>query len=70
MSLGYSYIEVIKNSYDSTGVLDVCLLVKRSIKKLLSTLVESDSKAPFLIATTPRCRGGRCSFPWIALLYS
>ena len=28
-----------------------------------------DPKAPFLIATTPRCRGGHYSFPWIAPLY-
>ena len=34
----------------------------------LATLVEGDSKAPFSIATTPRCRGGRYSFPWIAIL--
>ena len=32
------------------------------------TLVEGDPKAPFSIATTPRCRGGRYSFPWIAPL--
>ena len=35
----------------------------------LATLVEGDLKAPFSIATIPRCRGGRYSFPWIALLY-
>ena len=29
----------------------------------LATVVEGDQKAPFLIATTPRCRGGRYSFP-------
>ena len=28
-----------------------------------------DPKAPFTIATTPRCRGGCYAFPWIALLY-
>ena len=33
------------------------------------TVVEGDSKAPFSIATTPRCRGGLYSFPWIAQLY-
>ena len=33
------------------------------------TIVEGDPKAPFSIATTPRCRGGRYSFPWIAPLY-
>ena len=31
--------------------------------------LEGDSKAPFSIATTPRCRGGRNSFPRIAPFY-
>ena len=31
--------------------------------QLLATIVEGDPKAPFSIATTPRCRGGRYSFP-------
>ena len=35
----------------------------------LVTLVEGDPKAPFSIATTPKCWGGRYSFPWIAPLY-
>ena len=35
----------------------------------LATIVEGDPKAPFSIATTPKCRGGRYSFPWIAPLY-
>ena len=30
----------------------------------LATIVEGDPKAPFSIATTPRCSGGRYSFPW------
>ena len=34
----------------------------------LVTLVEGDPKAPFSIATTPRCRGGHCSILWIAPL--
>ena len=29
----------------------------------MATIVEGDPKAPFSIATTPRCRGGRYSFP-------
>ena len=41
----------------------------KNINKVkLATLVEGDQKALFLIATTPRCRGGRCSFSWIAPL--
>ena len=35
--------------------------------KKLATIVEGNPKAPFSIATTPRCRGGRYSFP--GLLY-
>ena len=34
-----------------------------------ATVVEGDQKAPFSIATTLRCRGGRYSFPWNAPLY-
>ena len=36
---------------------------------MLVTVVEGDQKAPSSIATTPRCRGGSYSFPWIAPLY-
>ena len=32
-------------------------------------VVESGTKAPFLIVTTPWCNGGRYSFPRIAPLY-
>ena len=32
----------------------------------MATIVEGNPKAPFSIATTPRCRGGRYSFPgWL-----
>ena len=33
------------------------------------TLVKGDLKAPFSITTTPQCKGGRYSIPWIAPLY-
>ena len=36
---------------------------------LLATVVEGDLKTLFSMATTPRCRGGRYLFPWIAPLY-
>ena len=39
------------------------------IKVKLAAVVEGNQKAPFSIATTSRCSGGRNSFPWIALLY-
>ena len=35
----------------------------------LATVVEGDHKAPFSIATTPSCTGGRYSFPRIASLF-
>ena len=38
-------------------------------KVKLATIVEGNPKAPFSIATTPRCRGGRYSIPRIAPLY-
>ena len=41
------------------------LLSNKKVK--LATIVKGDLKAPFSIATTPRCRGGRYSFP--GLLY-
>ena len=46
-----------------TLMLDICIKVK------LATVDEGDQKAPFLMATTPRCRGGHYSFPFIASLY-
>ena len=48
------------------------VIVKKQVKpfyKLLATLVKSDLKAPFSIATPLRCRGGCYSFPWIDPLY-
>ena len=39
-----------------------------SLKVNLSTIIEEDSKAPFSMATTPKCRCGRYSFSWIAPL--
>ena len=35
----------------------------------LAIVVEGDQKASFSIATTPRGRGGRHFFPWIAPFY-
>ena len=37
--------------------------------KKLATFFEGGPNALFLIATTPRCRGGRYSFHWIAPFY-
>ena len=52
----------------SGAVCDKVNFVKQSkVKKVkLATIVEGNPKAPFSIATTPRCRGGRYSFPgWL-----
>ena len=34
----------------------------------MATIVEGNPKAPFSIATTPMCRGGRYSFPGIIII--
>ena len=47
----------------------VYYVLKGKVKVKLATIVEGDPKAPFSIATTPRCRGGRYSIPRIAPLY-
>ena len=39
------------------------------IKVKLVTIVEGDQKAPYSIATPPRCTGRRYSFFWITPLY-
>ena len=44
------------------------LLSLRNLNLSWPTVDEGDLKAPFSIATTPRCRGGCYSFPWIAPL--
>ena len=44
-------------------------VVSRDSKSKLASIVEGEPKAPFSIATTPRCKEGRYSFPWIAPLY-
>ena len=53
-----------------------CILIPKSLpliiyisKVKLLTLVKGDPKAPFSIATTPKCSGGCYSIPWIAPLY-
>ena len=48
----------------------ICMYMFLSLSlSLRPIVVEGDPKAPILIATTPRCRGGHNSFPWIAPLY-
>ena len=44
-------------------------MINNSKKVKLATIVEVDQKAPFSIATTPRCLGERNFFPTIAPLY-
>ena len=49
-------------------VVFITVYISRSMfisKVKLATVVEGDPKAPFSVATTPRCRGGRYSFPWM-----
>ena len=48
----------------------IIILRKKIIYKVVSkVIVKSNPKAPFSIASTPRCRGRRYSFPWSAPLY-
>ena len=46
-----------------TALRRACYAYILTIKVKLATIVEGNLKAPFSIATTPRCRGGRYSFP-------
>ena len=45
------------------------VIMGKSVKVKLATLVEGDPKAPFAIVTTLRCRGMHYSIPWIDPLY-
>ena len=60
------------------GALTCCTLLhpvydlktaQKKCKLKLAAVEEGDPKAPFSIATTPKCREGRYSFPWTAPLY-
>ena len=73
--IGYHMFGLQKKKKRTTG--QICAPIKMKTKgdtpeheqhKQL-ILVEGDPKAPFSIATTPRCRGERHSFPSIAPLY-
>ena len=39
------------------------------MEEKFATVVEGDQKAPFSVDTTPRCREGCYSFPWIGPFY-
>ena len=47
----------------------IYIYIYKQVKVKLATVVEGVQKAPFSIATTPRCRRRHYSFPWIAPLY-
>ena len=49
--------------YHFLGRIAVCTYINIKVNK------EGDQKAPFSLATTPRCKGGCYSFRWIAPLY-
>ena len=49
--------------------IELLFLSANVIKEKLATVVKGDPKAPFTINTTPWCRGGHYSIPWIALRY-
>ena len=57
------YVGPKKNTKCNLYLQTLIILSKVKKKMKLATLVEGDSKAPFLIATTPRCREGTTPFP-------
>ena len=64
----YIYVLIYKcNIAEQSAEGNVMLVIKVKVK--LVTIVKGDSKAPFSIATTPRCRGKHKTFPCIAPLY-
>ena len=67
INLVYQFIHFIISSLNVFLYLFVTRDLYLSKKVKLATIVEGNPKAPFSIATTPRCRGGRYSFP--GLLY-
>ena len=57
------YTYIFRHFWFITSIFIIKLWVK------LATVVEGNLKAPFSIATTPRCWKGCYSFPWIAPFY-
>ena len=47
----------------------VMMMIYIYTKVNLASIVEDDQKAPFSLATTPRCRGGHFFFLWIFPLF-
>ena len=60
--------QLVLNSSWVSHVLRPYMLNNKLVVKL-TTIIEGDPKAPFSIATTPRCWRGRYSFPRIDPLY-
>ena len=60
--------KIFKNKILVCWSLYLCLRLQFIVSKL-ATVVEGDQKAPFSLATTPWCREGCNSYPWIAPLY-
>ena len=46
----------------------IYIYIKAKVESV--SVAKGDPKSPFSIATTPMCRVGRYSVPWIAQLYS
>ena len=72
------YSNIILNFQEYMAILNACTKKSWSLlnalrvyiyKVKLATLVEGNPKAPFSIATTPKCRGWCISIPWIFPLY-
>ena len=61
-------LKMLRTIYSLTNHIYIYIYIYK-LQVKLATIVEGDPMAPFLIATTPRCRGGHYSFPWIAPVY-
>ena len=61
--------KIIRKSWCEKLAKSKIIINKVKVKVKLFPLVEGDPKAPFLIATTPRCCGGCYSYLWITPLY-
>ena len=56
--------QLLRNNTNNTRINRTTIVWKQKV----ATLIKGDQKAPFSIATTTKCWGGRYSFPWIASL--
>ena len=66
-SVPKNHIQILQGFWDTKGSLNLGQTIKsyNKSKVKFAFLVEGDSKVPFLIATTQRCRVDAAFFPWL-----